>query len=210
MSGGKENYIVFPEGERFPPSSGNQDKDEYEGFSKVETKKTKERTKSKERRTENDKKNDVPAAKKEEVRIPTLNPEDWPVPILKASESQDIGEGVAMLTQAEGEHIAREMLQCCGKLAIITPKPIQGAASREIKVKVRLHDGRVDYRAKYLTCVGDKEVKPAFEKANVVSDCTLKLTNKTKNIVMQLQEFYLGKKQFESHLKDISTPFETW
>ena len=197
-------------GERFLPSDRKQNKDEDEGFIKVESKKTKERTKSKEKRTENDKKKDVPTAKKEELRLPTLIPEDWPVPIITASEFQDNGQGVAMLTQAEGEHIAREMLQCCGKLAIITPKPIQGAASRESKVKVRLHDGRVDYRAKFLTCVGDKEVKPAFEKPNVVSDCTLKLTNKTKKIVMQVQEGYLGRKQFEDYLKNISVPFETW
>ena len=65
-------------------------------------------------------------------------------------------------------------------------------------------------RTKFFTCVGDKDFKPGYEKTNLVSECTLKLTNKTKKVVLQFQERFADKKMFEHSLKDSYLPFDGW
>ena len=140
--------------------------------------------------------------------LPVLVQEDWPVPIIETSAFCSGADGVAMTSQAEGERIAREMVQCKGKLAILTPKLIPETIPREMNVKVRLANGRLDYRTKYFTCVGDKDFKPTYEKTNLVSECTLKLTNKTKRTVLQLQERFADKKMVEESVKNFYLPFD--
>ena len=44
----------------------------------------------------------------------------------------------------------------------------------------------------------------------MVSECTLKLTNKTKKVVLQFQERFADKKMFEHGLKDSYLPFDGW
>ena len=194
------------------PSSSDQkeevhdegrDQENYEGFVTVEKKKKKEGKHSD--KVHNDQKaEDVP------FPHPVLIKEDWPVPIIETSEFCDGGSGIALTTQSEGERIAKDMIQCTGKLAILTPKAIPNSNSREMKVKVKLANGRIDYRDKFFTCLGDKEFKPTFEKSNVISECTLKMTNRTKRIVLQLQERYADEKLFDLGLQNPYLPFDGW
>ena len=66
--------------------------------------------------------------------------------------------------------------------------------------------GRLDYRTKFFTCVGLK----ATRKRTWYQNVALKLTNKTKKVVLQFQERFADKKMFEHGLKDSYFPFDGW
>ena len=53
-------------------------------------------------------------------------------------------------------------------------------------------------RKRFLTTVGDEpDVRALYEKNSVVDECTLKLSNKTKRVVIDLQAWYSLDKDFE-------------
>ena len=63
----------------------------------------------------------------------------------------------------------------------------------------------------YLTTVGDEpEVRALYEKKSVVEACTLRLSNKTKLVVIHLQARYALDKDFESATQGPRAALHGW
>ena len=129
----------------------------------------------------------------EKTQVPLqLRSMDWPVPIIEPSDFKDGASGVAMVSNKDGEQIAKEVSQCSGQMAVIASKDIPNRMSRAIEVKALTKEGRLVRVDRFITNVGDKEVTARYEAKKEINECTMHVPNNMCKIVIQLQGRFLS------------------
>ena len=91
----------------------------------------------------------------------------------------------------EGEKIVNEVGQGSGQMAVITPKAVSETLSRRVQMKATTAENRLVRVDRFLTIVGDKEVKPDHE-------CSISIPNNNCKIVLQMQERFASAGAFSN------------
>ena len=112
---------------------------------------------------------------------------------------QDGTDGVAMLSQAEGERVHAELKGAKGSTAVITKGPIveAGDSCRKVQVKARTPEGRLVIVSRFLTNVGDQPVTPKYERAKATAKAQLDVHDTSQRLVIQI-----FKKHTEANIYD--------
>ena len=137
-----------------------------------------------------------------------LRPLDWSVPIITPSEFKDGAKGVALVSQREGEKVVEEMGQCSGQMAVLTPKAVNDQLSRKVQVKAVTEESRLVRVDRFLTTIGDVEVKLSHELHP--GSCTMNIPNNTCRIVLQMQERFVSKSIFSDAKAAPKATFYKW
>ena len=96
-------------------------------------------------------------------------------------------------------------------MALITHKKIEGSDGRELEAILQQASSKMTKRQCFLTTVGDEpEVRALYEKKSVVDACTVKLSDKTKRVVIHLQARYALDKDFEGATQALRAALHGW
>ena len=76
-------------------------------------------------------------------------------------------------------------------MAVITPKAVSETLSRRVQIKATTTENRLVRVDRFLTIIGDKEVKPNHE-------CSISIPNNTCKIVLQMQERFASASAFSN------------
>ena len=143
----------------------------------------------------------------------SLRADDWNVPVnISDDEFTDKGAGISVRSQADGERIFEELKGSVGRMAVVTPKAIEAAETKstELQCKMVNDAGRLIILKRYLTLIGDKNVKALYLAKENQDKQTLAVGDASVRVVFQMCEKHMSETEYKNAKKSPRAALMAW
>ena len=139
------------------------------------------------------------------------------MPVVQGDAIPTVDKGVSLVSQKEGEKIFNDLCGSslftpCGQVAILTPKKLDSAGDKSQAIHVRVENpaGRFDIMEKWITNLGNKDVRTMIEKKSQRAEAKLPLVDMTMKVVAVLAKRFVTQQDYENARKSPAPTFDQW